>query len=387
MEYQKVQRCQHGMRIACLCMVSIAACRHASLADDTKHQPIVTGKQLKEVLVQRRSVSYDNGALRKSLADLQASTGICIVRDRRIDPSTSVTLTTPYLTNAQVISSIAQHVSATASFGDHFVLVGPEGSTAKLQTLIALNKKAVQGLRRRLDSTTYRKLVESKDYAWERLARPRDLLTTAAADIGLTINNPGRIPHDLFDEVRLPSTTFCEFASLLLLQYDLSFEINEEGVLNIVDVADAVAVEKKYRLPSQKKAAVFKRWSAAFPGLSIDHRGTYATIATTVENHLTLQRLMTGDQPGPVAAAGLRERLFTFKVPPGTKLGLVVESLKASGVSVRFQDGTLQQIETYLQQVVTIDVTDKVGTEFFEELFKGTGVTVLVSDAEVVLKF
>ena len=387
MGFLRSQGPQSVLRISCLGLVGFAVCWRAPLADEVQPKPIVSGNQLREALAQRRSVSYENGNLRKSLVDLQASTGICIVLDRRMDPSISVTLATPYLTNTQVISKIAQHVGASASFGKHFVLVGPRNSVAKLQTLNVVNQKAIQGLRRRLDSSVYRKLVESKSYAWHRLASPRQIMSKAAAGIGLKVMDADLIPHDLLAEARLPSTAFCDVATALLLQYDLTFEISDDGVLNFVPVPDSVAVEKKYRVIPRDQASLIKRWSAAFPELEIDGRGSFATIGTTVENHSVLQQLLNGKQQDSVAAAGLKTRLFTFKVPPGTRLGQVVDRFKASEIPIRFQGASPQEIKSLREQVVEIDMTGKLGTEFFGEVFKGTGATVLVSDTEVVLKF
>lgn len=387
MGFLRSQGTQSVLRISCLGLVGFSACWRATMADEVQPKPIVSGNPLREALVQRRSVSYENGNLRKSLVDLQASTGICIVLDRRMDPTTSVTLATPYSTNAQVISKIAQHVGASASFGKHFVLVGPQNSVAKLQTLNTLNQKAIQGLRRRLDSSVYRKLVESKSYAWQHLASPRQIISKAAAEIGLKVMDTDLIPHDLLAEARLPSTAFCDVATALLLQYDLTFEISGEGVLNFIPVPDSVAVERKYRVLPKEKAGVLKRWLAAFPKLRVDWRGSFATIATTVENHSVLQQLLNGKQQGSVGAAGLKTRLFTFKVPPGTRLRQVVDRFKASEIPIRFQGASPQKIESLLQQVVEIDMTGKLGTEFFGEVFKSTGATVLVSDTEVLLKF
>lgn len=375
------------MQLANFVILSFAFCRGAATADEVPPKPILSGKPLEAALAQRRSISYDNGALRLALRDLQDSTGICIILDRRIDPSSSVTLATPYSSNAEVISAVAQHVGAAASFGEHFVMVGPKVSVAKLQTLTELNKKTILGLRRRLGSSVYRKLVEAQNYAWPQLAQPRRILLGAANNIGLQVNNPELIPHDLLAEASLPATTFCDVATAILLQYDLTFEVSEEGLLTFVTVPDSVAVEKKYRVSANDKIRVLERWSKRFPRLEISWRGNFATLATTVENHSILQQLLTGEQPDSVAAASLKTRTFTFKVPPGTKLGQVVAFFKERAIPIRFQGASPEEVEAVLQQVVQFDMSEKLGAEFFAEVFKDTGAKVVVSDTEVVLNF
>lgn len=321
------------------------------------------------------------------VGDLQNSTGICIFIDRRIDPFSTVTLTTSYSTTAQVIADVANHVGAEVSLGDDFVMIGPIESAAKLKTLTAIKKKDIQALRRRLDTDTYRRLVESRTFVWEKLATPRKIIEAWAEEIGLVVKHPEVIPHDLLAEAKLPSVTFCDVATALLLQYDLTFRIESGGVLSFAAVPQTVAVEKKYRVAKSEKPSISQRWSAAFPDLEVSWRGGYATIATTEENHVRLQQLLKGDAQEIVQASGLKGRRLTFKAPPGTQREAIIALFRSQDIPVRFEGATSSQLESQLQQTVEIDVVDRSIAEILEEVFKNTGVRVVVSDTEVVLSF
>ena len=361
---------------------------HCSCGEESSQKKILSGKLLHDALQQRRGLNTAGTHLRRVVADLRNSSGISVLLDRRIDPSTPVAVATDYVTMQEILETLAGISTQTAvSFGDQYVLIGPSEAVGRLRTLTETNRLAVQHLRREMNAATYRKLVEPRDVSWPDLAEPRQLLMDAASAVGVTVENPDAVPHDLWSAADLPSLPFSAFATLVLNQFDLTFELSAEGSMKLVPVARTITIEKRHRVSSRDKDKVAQRFKAAFPDLSIAWNGSTAVISATVETHEALSELIRGAPTGTVAAASIRDRLFTMKAPPGTPVGKLIATFEASGVPIRIAGKSDAEMIPLLEKTVEFDLTQTPGVEFFEKVFEGWGAEIIVDDDEVVLTF
>lgn len=356
--------------------------------DDQLRQPVpaVTGTQLTEALNRRRGTVSTGVALRQVVTELQDTTGIAVVLDRRIDPSSSLNLTTGFVTIRQSIQAMAEARSARASFGDRVVVIAPPVAAGRLRTLMEINRDALKKLRTSLDSTHYTALTRTHDYSWEYLAEPRTILTQAAKAAEIQVTNPDRIPHDLWAAARLPPMTFSDFATLVLNQFDFTFEISDGGLLTISETPETVSIERRHRIPLRDKEAIIARWTETFPELNVEWRGAAAIVNATVETHERLSQLIDGPTTTTDSAGGLNSRRFSMKLPDGTRYGTLIASLRAQ-VPIRLQNVSDRRLAELLRLKVQFDVRNMSASEFFPMAFAGLPADVEITDTEVVLKF
>ena len=348
---------------------------------------LLTGRALRDALDERQSVTSQGISLRQAVRDLIIDTGIAIVLDRRVDPSRLLDASTEYVTTRNSISAVAESAAASASFGDDFVMIGPGVATTRFRTLVAINRKSILNMRRDMDAELYRSLGKSRDWSWPDLSEPRQLIVEAAAVLGTTVDNPEMIPHDLWAKVTLPPLGFVDFATLVLNQFDLNFEFTPHSTLRIVPGVESVVIEQTHRVPSREKDVVVQRWQKEFPRLIVTWKGSSAMVTATVETHERLRELIRGAGGTQVAAAAIQDRVFTMKATAGTPIGNVIGTLRKSGINIRIEGRTDEELAPLLLQTVEFDLVRSPGSEFFPQIFKSWRADVVVGADGVVLKF
>jgi hypothetical protein len=348
---------------------------------------LLTGRALRDALEERRSETSKGIPLRQALQRLRMDTGIAIVLDRRVDPSRLVDASTDYVTTRNSISAYAKSAAASASFGDNVVAIGPLDATARLRTLTAINRKSILSMRRKVNPELYRLLARSHHWSWPDLTEPRQLIVEAAIDLGTTVDNPEMIPHDLWATVNLPPLTFTEFATLVLNQFDLNFQVTADSTIRIVPGAESVVIEQTHRVPPREKDAVVQRWQKEFPRLVVNWKGSSAVATGTVEMHERLRKLIHNDDAKQIAAADVKDRLFSMKAAAGTPIGRVINTLRKSGIEIRVEGRTDEELAPLLLQTVEFDLVKSPGSEFFPQIFRSWKVNVTVNGEGVVLTF
>ncbi|MEO2018395.1 MAG: hypothetical protein ABGZ53_28930 [Fuerstiella sp.] len=381
----------HGILISAVFLFSLTKVV-AQVQPDTpvvsaEPRRLLTGRALRDALQERRSVTSLGISLRQAVRRLRIDTGIAIVLDRRIDPSQLVDASTEYVTTRTSISAFAESATASASFADDFVVIGPVVATTRFRTLAAINRKSILNIRRELDPELYRSLSKSHDWSWADLAEPRQLIVEAAKGMGTTVDNPEMIPHDLWATVNLPPLAFADFATLVLNQFDLNFEFTAHSTLRIVPGVESVVIDQTHRVPAREKEVVVQRWQKEFPRLTVKWKGSSAMATATVETHERLRELIRDDGGSQVTAAAIQDRLFTMKAPAGTPIGRVIATLRKTGINIRIDGRTDEELAPLLLQTVEFDLVKSPGSEFFAQVFKSWQVDVAVGAEDVVLTF
>lgn len=375
------------MRLVTRIAIMLCAAQAVVFGGAQSEEKVLTGKSLRHGLAQRRSVVTSGTTLKESLTNLQRDTGIAIVLDRRVDPSARLEISTTYVTNQQIILALANAEALSASFGDRFVLIGHETVTRRQRTLSEINRRAIQDLREILNKETYRRLSEFHNASWPDLSEPRSLLIAAADATGLTIKNSDAIPHDLWAAENLPDLSFCDFATLILNQFDLTFELNSKSEITITPITEPVLIEQRHRVPAREKNTILAKWNSEFPELNIKWTGTTAVVTATMETHEQLQELTQKKSATEIEASGLRGRKFTMKVPPGTSVQKLLATFEQSGIRIHIKGRSDSDLQLLMQQSVEFDLKSSPGTEFFSTVFQNWEADVLVGHDEVVVTF
>ena len=343
-----------------------------------------TGRALTQALEQRRALTVQAMPLRQLLTDLQQQTEICIVLDRRIDPSQRLTLTTELMPTLRVLQQVAAAVpDADVSVNRSFVLIGPESAAQRLRTLCERNRAMILEARREFDQDVYEQLSLRKRFSWDELSHPRDLLRQLAEGRRLTIRGADLVPHDLWHAGQWPAMTFAEAATLLLSQFDLTYRIDvATAALEIALIPDVVAIAQSHRVPRRWQESDRRRLAAQFPDLNFEWNRSSVSVAATYEQQQHIASMLSGDaMRGAAVTDSLKTRLFTLTLPDGISWRLLIEQLRQSGVPLRVEGN----LESQLDESVAVSLTRMAGAEFFPRLFADLPVHVDVLDSEVVL--
>lgn len=158
--------------------------------------------------------------LREVADRLSALGGLPVIIDRRVDPTTPISLTAAGEAIDAVVASAAAVAAAEAVRLDAYFRIAPAAAAARAAA-------AEQARRRRLARlpAPQRRLLEERDaWSWPAGSRPRDLVGEAAAAQGLEIAGLDLVPHDHFPAAALPPLPLAERIDLVLAHFDLGVD-------------------------------------------------------------------------------------------------------------------------------------------------------------------
>lgn len=345
-----------------------------------------TGRALGRTLEQRRALTVQAIPLREVLSDFQEQTGLCIVLDRRVDPSTRVTLNVALTSTEQILRQITALLpEAGLSVNRSFVYIGPKKTAHRLRTLCEQQRAAVLKARGGLSSEAYVSLSSAQPLAWGDLQSPRNVLMVLAEGAGVSVVNLSAIPRDLWHSGRLAKMPFAESATLLLAQFDLMYTLDPNtGRCEIVPMPEVVVTERRHVVPRRLREAARRQLAQAFPGVELEWTKSAVVAQATYEQHQQIELVLAG-KPLPsrvVPADSLKTRLFTLSLPENITWKSLIDQLQSSGVSIRVEG----ELEDRLNEKVIAELKRLPGEEFFPLLFAELPVQVTVFDGEVVLR-
>lgn len=183
--------------------------------------------------------------------------GIPVVVDRRIDPTTPITLDADGEPLAAILDRVAEALGAR---------VEPLGSSVRLVPPAAVGRAtAAEAARavelRRLPGDMRARLAVRAAWGWEAAAEPRVVLARLGSDAGVGITGLDLLPHDHLPAVQLPPLPVAEQFDLLLSHYDLRVAWADGGGV-VVPAVEASAPAK----PGVGRSAIQRRKPDGPPG-------------------------------------------------------------------------------------------------------------------------
>lgn len=355
-----------------------------------------TGKALERVLAESVSCSVQRMPLLRQLEDVQRESGVCLLRDRRLDPSIPVSLQTSFLPRREMLRQLAALIPETAAtFTQDYVYIGPATAAHRLPLLLQLIEQQSAVWKRLPASTIPRRTLLPVRPSWERPAVPTEVLLTAARDAETRIANPEIIPHDVWDSATLPAMSFPELACFVLNQFDLYPELSQSAAeIRIVPVPADESFELRHNFPAELRSGLEQAWTGGQPKTDIRWTRTTAVFTASLERHSQFAVLIEQGRSAGLASAAagsmvpgdsLRTRMFQLQAERAP-LGSIVATLRASGVMVEITGEQTAAVRKVLQQVVPISADAQRGEEFFKGLFGSHFGTVQVLDDRVQLR-
>lgn len=354
-----------------------------------------TGKSLRNAMLTTVSWSSINTPIQSQLSDLMKQSEVAVIRDRRVDPRSQISLNVSSVSRWDVLKSIAGEVpGGGCCLTENFACVGPAAEVHRLPVLIELRQNEINQLRRRMKPEDHRKLLALIDSSWSELAEPKLILESYARAAGVQISNPDLIPHDVWAECSLPRMSFAEIATIVLNQFDLEFRISDDGrSVTLRPMNPQETFDHRYYPGKKYYEAVKELWEKQFPKVAVKWTGAVATVTATLEQHgklnAALSELLNSAEESttkPAAPNSLRTTTFLFRTERVT-IGDLIAHFRANKVVIEVRDENQAATRAVMKEIVQLsDIKEKkTGVEFFPLIFGDHFRKVDVLDDRVVL--
>lgn len=305
-----------------------------------------TGQAFQRELANRTSITWKDNPLGDGLKSIAATHKVAIHLDRRVDFTRLVTYSARDLPMLELVQKVAAETGNDAIvFGD-LIYVGPPAAVARVG---AIAKSRTEEMRK-LPTARQRELLTSQSLAWPRLATPKDVLRTIAVNHKLRVVGAD-IPHDLWAAEELPPMTAAESLTLLLIGFDLTFELSPDGsAIRLAPLPDAAPFAKTYKVtPAQQKS--IEDFVAAIEGASSKAVRGGVEVTANSQTHLAIERALAPRTGGPSEGSS---KLYTLSVEQQPALAVLNAVAKQMGAVVE----ATEEAKTKGAARISFDVTD-----------------------------
>lgn len=194
-----------------------APCR----AQETGSPVWLTGRSLDRRLDDPLSVRWQGVGLRSALSELSRAQRVCLLLDRRFDPTRAVDLEAAGNLRTVLERAVGPRGGSVLVL-QGVVYLGPTATVAALPSARQRLRKAAANLSR----DEHRRLTAARRFRWSDLATPRELLHELERESGWTLVGVESVPHDLWAAADLPAQSWLDRVQLVLAQFDKTLELD-----------------------------------------------------------------------------------------------------------------------------------------------------------------
>ncbi|MFN0198865.1 MAG: hypothetical protein ACKVT0_19125 [Planctomycetaceae bacterium] len=358
-----------------------------------------TGKEFRQALASTITAKWRYAEFRPALQQISDSYRVAILLDRRIDPNQLITFE---VTEGE-LGSFFEELAAAQSWKEgecgvsvvaHAVNFGPKSAMDRLRTLIELRTQELQKLEPQIDRKMATSLTSRSTRTWKDLQNPRELIAEWAKRPRVTIVNPERIEHDLWAAGALPQSTFVEACSIVLNQFDLTFNWQVQGKelqIELVDIPESPQIEKIICLKSLSAVEAEQLVKDRFPTVELTRLKQQQVklngrLEDIEEAAGLLNPPMVASSRTPPAKTKnkgpLSRRLFTLTIE-NASISSILEGLKAEGLEIEYDADAFRKAGVDLTQKISISV-EKVSAEALFKILLDTLPVQVSIEGEVV---
>lgn len=361
---------------ACFLTVVLCGGPGAEVVLDRSPAPRLAGGRFTAELQRPLTASFKGLPLRDVLRRISDEREIAILLDRRIDPSQEVAVDFAGERLADALQDLSTRAGAEMRVAGHVVYLGPSSAAAKLRTLVELRGEELNS--RETPLRQRQELARRRTIHWNDLDRPADIVRETASAYALEVLGLEKIPHDLWAGATLPDLSAREALSLVLIQFDLTFQWGEgASAIRIEPLPDRLVLERRYRPRGESAAAAAERWRGEFSGLQAEPLGSEVVVTATAEQHEAIAdslrprrsrtRSHATERPTPI-----ERRRFTLQMErvPASAL---MRKLEESGIEFGYSAAELSDAGIDLDQPITVRVRDAGPDELLRAVFEPLG--------------
>lgn len=338
--------------------------------------------------------------LREICEQVGAVQGGEIVLDRRIDPNQIIDFTAGGKSAREEIGNLAKQLGAGSSVFGSVGYIGPREMAELLQTLIVLRKEELIPRRR---SPVGKWSLEPLDLGWSDLEEPREILRSWLSPQEITIANLELVPRDRWAGSELRGLTPIEGISLVLIQWDLTFEINaSKKSLVLTKIPAEVSMSRNFSIPilrepgkrptsdevKKERVEWVNRLEREFPEAKIELSGPRIRATGLWEELEGIEARLSGREKvgGEDEVVPLQERRYTLRLLKNVSVRQVMVELEKGGVVFDYDPAEFEVEGIDLEKQPELEVQDISATEFYQKLFEPLGVSVELEGVRVLLR-
>jgi hypothetical protein len=185
----------------------------------------LSGADLQKKLAQPISIAWTDNPLRDGLTNLSRAQRVAVLLDRRIDPGRKLSLTLDKVPLKNAFEEIARRRAMGFCMLGPVAYFGPPGAAGGLPAIANARGKDIGAL----PAAAKQQWRQTKSLAWADLATPREILNQLADQSGVALKGVERVPNDLWAAADLPPLPLADRLTLVLIQFDLTFEVSADG--------------------------------------------------------------------------------------------------------------------------------------------------------------
>ncbi|MBI3865202.1 MAG: STN domain-containing protein [Planctomycetia bacterium] len=381
-----------GMRFFSAVLAFAALALPAAAVDEPPN--LAAGTSFRSALEQPISPTWDHLDLRTIARTIESGQRVAVLVDRRLDPSGERSLKVSCDTLRECFDRLAAECDGGATVIGNVVYLGPRETAGKLRTLVAMRKNDLKELP--LPESRRTAITRTRAFRWNDLDRPADVLRRLAEEYRLEVDGLDQVPHDLWAAAALPDATPIEALSLVLAQFELTFQWTEgaRGV-RIEPIPERVAIEKSYDPPrGLSPADAIARWQEVLPGLEARPAGGKVVVSGTEEFHEMVDRVRRGKRPdekpgrstAPLPALGQKRYFSKFENVPVSALMRELETPGQGLLTFEYDRAAFKAAGIDLDRRVSFELKNAKIEGFLKAAFDPIGVTFEIHDRTVRLK-
>ncbi|WP_145224844.1 hypothetical protein [Gimesia algae] len=336
-----------------------------------------TDRNFRQALTQPFSASWSNVGIRAIIQRIRETQNISVILDRRVDPSRKLKIDLQNLTLEEGLAKIAELVQARIIIVGSNIFIGPDASVSKLKTLLELESGALRELavsQKELHSRVLQ-LSRNQTFHFQDLDTPAEILQYITNAYQITVEKEQLVPHDLWSNFSLVSVNATESLSLILIQFDLTYEWSGDAAsIRLKSVPDKVLIKKTYPLRGKSIDSVTRQLKEQFPDLKLTLNGKLLSIEAAMDVHDQIEQLLNPQKAARSVRSGvgdtvpLNRRKFTLRVKKVPVLA-IMQKLEQSGIEFEYNKQELIEAKINLLQLIDVAVVDADAEEFFDALF------------------
>lgn len=338
----------------------------------------LSGSRFEDKLASPVSVLWADNTLRQSLLDFGRAQQIAVYLDRRIDPGGKLDLAARNMPIGEILREVARQRNLGVSILGDVVFISLPHSARRVATVAELRCQDLQNL----GKASARKFAAEERFAWSDFATPREILQQLAESHGLEVVNLEQIPHDLWPAANLPPMTLVDRLTLVLEQFDMTFQVAADGRrIAAVPVPADVAIVRDYPGQAQPQE-LLAAWRQLAPDCQFRVVGSRIYVKGLIEDHERIEAAQGKTQARPPADRARRpgpaappEQVFTAKnanVPLGAVLSAFARQL---GLELQIDLEKMRQAGISLDQLISFEVEQASFDELLDAVLKPVGCT------------
>lgn len=352
-----------------LVLLALGLCWRAAAADEVRW---LTGEPLRKALTQKAGLTWSNVSLRQSLTRFCKAQKLAFVLDRRIDPDQKIDLAFEDVPLEEALKRIAAKLDVGVTMVGPVAYFGPKQAAENVRTVVAMRIQDATSL----PPAARKHWIQLRPLKWPEATSPSELLVALGRENGLEIRGLEQIPFDLWAEGDLPTLNLAERLSLLLIQFDLTFEISADGKsITLVPFPADPKIERTYNVAgAAQETARRLRENAMLAGAEITTTGNRLLVRARQEDHDAIRELLAGR---PVTRSNVRQttrQVYTLRV--NLAAGKLLDQLaKRLEIEVKIDRDAIAAKGISLDQEVQVDVKQVTADQLLRAVLDPVGLT------------